>query len=71
MVVAVPSFKIVVFDVLEHIDLSLIKAVITVFWHPLGFIAAEDTLHGAVVPTVSSPTHALLNLIAPKQLSKR
>ena len=30
MVVAVPSFKIVVFDVFEHIGFSLIKAVITV-----------------------------------------
>ena len=70
-VVAVSSFKIVIFDVAQYVSLGLMEAVIAVFWHPFRFVAAEDALHGTVVPTVASPTHAVFNPIAPKQLSKR
>jgi hypothetical protein len=61
-----PRSKFIVFDIFEDISLSLIKAVITVFWHPFGFIAAKDALHRAVVPTIASSAHALLDVIAPK-----
>jgi hypothetical protein len=37
--------------------------------YPLSLQAPEEPFHRAVIPTVTAPTHTLLNLITPQHLA--
>ena len=47
---------------------GLVLACVTIRWHPFCFQTAEEAFHGAVIPTVSTPTNALIYSVTPQKL---
>lgn len=47
---------------------GLVLACVTIRWHLFCFQTAEEAFHGAVIPTVSPPTDALIYSAAPDKL---
>ena len=55
---------------MTDIPLSLLDRRVAHGRYPLGFQAPEHPLHRRIIPTISSPAHALTHAISPKALTK-
>lgn len=55
---------------MADIPLSLLDRRVAHGRYPLGFQAPEHPLHWRIIPTISSPAHALTHAISPKALAK-
>jgi hypothetical protein len=55
---------------MADIPLSLLDRRVAHGRYPLGFQAPEHPLHRRIIPTISSPAHALTHAISPKALAK-
>jgi len=55
-------------DIMNRILLSFLVTGIEVLWHPFNFIASEKPLYRSVISAITTTTHALVYLVAPKEL---